>query len=147
MKDLAKIKPHPVSPKQTTAAESYNRIRNHAAHLYDAFAEKFRICQCDPHKANLPVQKLNLDTASRPLKVVFENPVKCNPSTWTWLELEFELIESQGETDNNGNSVSVRAEVRVGEFTNAGALPGGGLGRLRGGCEKVSRSKRYLISP
>ena len=129
---------------QTTAAESYNRIRNHAIRLYDAFAEKFRICKCDPHKANLPVQKLNLDAASRQLKVVFENPVICDPSAWTWLELEFELIESQGETDN---SVRVRVEVRVGEFTNTDTLSVGNLNLLQKFYKRASRPRRYLIFP
>lgn len=153
------MKPYPILPKpnlQTTAAESYNRIRNHAIHLYEALVDKFRLCQCDPHNANLPVQKLDFGAAGQRLIVVFPNPANSNSPTWTWREIEFELIESQGGTDSNDNSVRVSREVRVGENSDTDTPPKGGpklLQRIflggdtrRGGGAPASRSEKYLTS-
>ena len=141
---------------QTTAAESYNRIRKHAIHLYEALVEKFRLCQCDPHNANLPVQKLDFDAAGQRLIVVFPKPAKFNSPTWTWRELEFELIENQGEADGNGSSVSVSTEVRVGGNNGTDTPPKGGLKILqtisfedntkKGNRTSASRSGKYFTS-
>ena len=153
------MNPYPMLPKpnlQTTAAESYNRIRKHAIYLYEALVEKFRLCQCDPHNANLPVQKPDFGAAGQRLIVVFPKPAKFNSPTWTWRELEFELIESQREADSNGNSVSVSTEVRVGGNNGTDTppkkklkilqrIPLGGNTR-KGNRTSASRPEKYFTS-
>jgi hypothetical protein len=118
---LAKLKPNPL-PKialQSAAAENYNRIRNDARSLYDIFHRIFQvapICQCDPHDANLTLQKRAVDKADpQPfrLEVVFSNAAMRTPPTWTWREMEFEPIECQGVVNSTEDSACVSLGVSV----------------------------------
>ena len=80
----------PALPRNSLAAENYNRIREHARSLYSVLQERFLLSRClcrEPHNASLRLHRSDQDETK--LKVLFEfEDISAKRRTWRALEIE-----------------------------------------------------------